>query len=88
SIERYVDEFAGRHLTVAAADSVIGRDELCQCCRGGRLMLTPLIEKSNAEGLVGSGAGAARSGGSNAGLGDGTGAGRVDGATSGDTGAV
>jgi len=38
-----VGEFARRHLTVAAADSVIGRDELCNCCRGGRLMLTRLL---------------------------------------------
>jgi formylmethanofuran dehydrogenase subunit A len=37
-IETFVADYAGRHLTVAAADSVIGHDELCSCCRGGRLM--------------------------------------------------
>ncbi len=42
-IEAFIEDYAGRHLTVAAADSVIGRDELCGCCRGGRLMLTGLL---------------------------------------------
>jgi formylmethanofuran dehydrogenase subunit A len=43
AVERYIADFAQRRLTVAAADSVIGRDELCHCCRGGRLLLTPRL---------------------------------------------
>ena len=53
AIERYVADHADRYLTVAAADSVIGHDELCNCCRGGRLMLTALLGQREA----GSGAG-------------------------------
>ncbi len=46
-IEDFVADYAGRHLTVAAADSVIGHDELCGCCRGGKLMLTALIGRGD-----------------------------------------
>ena len=49
-IESFIADHAGRHLTVAAADSVIGRDELCGCCRGGRLMLTALMGQAGASG--------------------------------------
>jgi formylmethanofuran dehydrogenase subunit A len=49
-IERVVAEHAGRHLTVAAADSVIGHDELCNCCRGGRVLLTALLGQGAAAG--------------------------------------
>jgi formylmethanofuran dehydrogenase subunit A len=44
-IERFVADYSARHLTVAAADSVIGNDELCNCCRGGKLMLTSLMAR-------------------------------------------
>lgn len=54
SIERVVEDYAGRHLTVAAADSVVGHDELCGCCRGGRLLLTSLLGQGG--GAVGAGA--------------------------------
>ena len=56
-IERFVADHAGRHLTVAAADSFIGHDELCNCCRGGRLMLTALIGQDGRGGGDGTGSG-------------------------------
>jgi formylmethanofuran dehydrogenase subunit A len=46
-IETYVADYAARHLTVTAADSIIGADELCGCCRGGKLMLTALLARSD-----------------------------------------
>ncbi len=56
-VEAFVADYAGRHLTVAAADSVIGHDELCGCCRGGRLMLTSLMGKGAGAGSRDGGAG-------------------------------
>ena len=47
-IERYLADHAGRYLTVAPADSAIGHDELCNCCRGGRLLLTALLGQGDA----------------------------------------
>lgn len=44
-IDRYIGAYAKRHLSVPHELAVIGHDELCECCRGGRLMLTALASQ-------------------------------------------
>jgi formylmethanofuran dehydrogenase subunit A len=38
SIERTLDEYGERHLAYNFRHAAIGRDELCSCCNGGRLL--------------------------------------------------
>jgi formylmethanofuran dehydrogenase subunit A len=40
AIEKVVDDYAGSYLTVNPRHAAIGRDELCACCNGGRLLPT------------------------------------------------
>lgn len=42
AIDHYIGDYAKRHLTVPHALSAIGHDELCECSRGGRMLLTAL----------------------------------------------
>ena len=37
-IEKLVAAYADQHLAVSARHLVIGHDELCRCCNGGRLL--------------------------------------------------
>jgi formylmethanofuran dehydrogenase subunit A len=38
SIEKLLEKYAHEHLAVAPRHMVIGHDELCRCCNGGRLL--------------------------------------------------
>jgi formylmethanofuran dehydrogenase subunit A len=38
SIEKTLADYAGRHLAVNPHHAAIGTEELCRCCRGGRLL--------------------------------------------------
>ncbi|WP_119157327.1 formylmethanofuran dehydrogenase subunit A [Caldimonas tepidiphila] len=44
-IERTLADYARRHLTVNPAHAAIGEDELCGCCRGGRLLPTECFQQ-------------------------------------------
>jgi formylmethanofuran dehydrogenase subunit A len=38
SIERTLEDYSDHHLALNFRHAAIGRDELCSCCNGGRLL--------------------------------------------------
>lgn len=45
-IEKLIGKYANEHLAVAPRHLVIGHDELCRCCNGGRLLPAACFETS------------------------------------------
>jgi formylmethanofuran dehydrogenase subunit A len=47
-IEKSLVQWARRHGSLSPRHAVIGRDELCACCNGGRLLLAECFQKAQA----------------------------------------
>jgi formylmethanofuran dehydrogenase subunit A len=47
-IEKSLAQWARRHGSLSPRHAVIGRDELCACCNGGRLLLAECFQKAQA----------------------------------------